>query len=469
MWTVYQHQVADNLRSLRFQVSLVVLLLFFVCNGLVYTMKTERLMHEDQTIAADNTRRYEQVETLSGAVGSDYSVLNQATGSEFIAEAGFNWFPSSLWLSPLSGANVNLATVRSTNNWMRRFDVLDWVLIVRYVLSFLCVVLAYNAVSGELERGTLHLVLANSLARGSFLVGKFLAHLTTLAVAVLLGSLVSLAILAFNDLVELDGALWRNYAFFLLASTLFAALFLLLSIGVSILARNSASALVFLVTAWTVLIVVIPQTSYLIATQTVESVGYGNDAWSGVNRVWQEMWTALEREGSIPREPALAMRDNYAAEKRYIRRMQKAEKEANQLRRQMDQQRQNQFKVAMSINLLSPGYAFQYTIEALLGAGIQHVEHFGRQGWRYREHLQDFLRARDEADPESPHIHFLPAFMSQQALDPHLIPRFQASPVPLETRVTNGMVPMVVLVLETALAFFFALWAFNRMELSGAE
>ena len=30
MWTVFQHQVHDNLRSLRFQVSMIVLLLFFV-------------------------------------------------------------------------------------------------------------------------------------------------------------------------------------------------------------------------------------------------------------------------------------------------------------------------------------------------------------------------------------------------------------------------------------------------------
>ncbi|NKB67323.1 MAG: ABC transporter permease subunit [Candidatus Latescibacteria bacterium] len=467
MWTIYLHQIHDNLRSLRFQVSLGVLLLFFVCNGLVYIMKTDRLLHEDQVIAADNTRRYEEAETVSAATDSWYSLLNPATGTEFIAEAGFDWFPSSIWLSPNSGSIMNLGNVRSTNNWMRRFDVLDWVLIVRYMLSFLCVVLAYNAISGELERGTLRLVLANPLARGSFLAGKFLAHLTTLVVVVLLGSLLSLAMLAMSGLVTLDGALWRSYAFFLLTATLFAALFLLLSIGVSVLARNSASSLVFLVTAWTLLIVVIPQASYLIATQRVDSIG--TTAWDDINRVQEEAETALQREGSMPRDPVLAAQDGYAAEKRYIRRVQKVDKEINQMRRQMEKQRQDQFKTAMTVNLLSPGYAFQYSIEALLGAGVQHVEHFSDQGWRYRQHLQTFLRGRDEADPDSPHIHFLPAFMSKEELDPRLMPRFQGTPIPFETRVANGMTPIVVLILETMGAFFFALWAFNRADLAGGE
>ncbi|MFC1526443.1 ABC transporter permease [Candidatus Latescibacterota bacterium] len=465
MWTICRHQLGDNLRSLRFQVSLVVLLLFFVCNGLIYTMKVERLTSEDQTIEADNARRYEQVETLGSAVDNSYAILNRATGTEFIAEAGFDWFPSSIRISPRTGDIMSLALVRTTNNWMRRFDVLDWTLIVRYVLSFLCIVLAYNAVSGELERGTLRLVLANPLARGSFLLGKFLAHLATLSTSVLLGSLISLAMLTAGGLVEMNWVLWRGYLSFLLAATFFAALFLLLSMGVSALARTSASSLVFLLTAWTVLIVVIPKASYLIATQSVDLVR----GWGDVYQVWDESQAAMERDGSLPRDPRLAAQDGYAAEKRYMRHMREVDREVNQIGLQMQKERHDQYRAAMAANLVSPGYAFQYTVEALLGGGIQHVEQFLQAGTRYREHLQDFLRARDAADPDSPHITFLPEFMSDKQLDPSLIPRYQSSLVPWGERVANAVVPMVVLVLETALAFFLALWAFNRADLTGVD
>lgn len=62
-----------------------------------------------------------------------------------------------------------------------------------------------------------------------------------------------------------------------------------------------------------------------------------------------------------------------------------------------------------------------------------------------------------------------PGFMSQKELDPALIPRFRSSPVPFDLRVANGAVPAIALVLETALAFLFALWAFNRADLASAE
>ena len=463
MGTVFLQQLRDNMRSLRFQVSLAVLLLFFVGNGVVYTLKIERLSAEDLAIAADVERRYER-ETLDRAVGNWYKIHDQERGTEFIAEAGFNWFQDGIWVNPSSGETTWLHNVRTTNNWMRRFEVVDWTVIVRYVLSFLCIVLAYNAVSGELESGTLRLVLANPLARGSFLTGKFLAHLATLTTAVLLGSLLSLTILMLNGLVELNWPLWRSYLFFLLAAALFAALFLLLSMGISVLARNSASSLVFLVTAWTVLIVVIPQTSYLIATQVVDPTGR---FWEDINKVRDDAQTALERQGLVQRQRELAARDNFAAEKRYVQRMREVEKEMDQLRRAAEKQRQHQYKTAMKVNLFSPGFAFQYSTESFLGAGVQKVEHFERQAWRYRRHLRDFLRTRDAADSDSPHLLFLPNFMSGEEVDTHLIPRFKATPVPLEVGVTNGVVPMIILVLETSLAFFFALWTFNRAEIAG--
>ena len=42
MGAIFRLTLADNLRSLRFQLSLVLLLCFFVGNGLVYTWKGER-------------------------------------------------------------------------------------------------------------------------------------------------------------------------------------------------------------------------------------------------------------------------------------------------------------------------------------------------------------------------------------------------------------------------------------------
>ena len=464
MGAIFLHQLHDNLRSLRFQVSLGVLLLFFVANGVIYTMKTDNLRGEAARINALNEERFDRVNTVQEAATNTYKIRSTEVGTEFMAESGSNWFRYAMYVDPSSGSVPGFASSRTTNHWMRRFEVVDWSVIVRYVLSFLCIVLSYNAISGELERGTLRLVLANSLERGSFLMGKFAAHLVTLLVATALGSLISLLILVLGQVVELNLHVWQSYVLFLLGTTFFIALFLLLGIGISILARNSASSLVLLITAWTVLIVAIPQTSYLVAISTVEHVG---PFWERLDNYENEVRTALQREGIEPRPHELAQSDNYALEKHYIERINEMEKGKFGIFKEIVDQQIRQFKVAKSVNMLSPGFAFQYAVEALLGNGILRFEDFARQGWKYRETLRQFFRARDAADAKSPHVLFLRGYMSDAEIESTNIPRFAEKPLALSESIAGGMVPIVVLLLETALAFLFALWAFNRADIAG--
>ena len=212
------------------------------------------------------------------------------------------------------------------------------------------------------------------------------------------------------------------------------------------------------------LTVVIPQTSYLAAVTAVKSPG---GIWQEIDTYEREVRTALQREGIEPRPPERARADDYALEKRYAQRIQEMEKGKDRIRLETLDQEIRQFEVARTVNLLSPGYAFQYSLEALLRNGIERFRSFARQGWGYRETLREFLRARDAADPDSPHVLFLRDYMSREKLDPRHIPRFEAVPLPLEESVAAGVAPILILVLETALAFLFALWAFNRAEVAG--
>lgn len=56
-----------------------------------------------------------------------------------------------------------------------------------YVVPLIALLLAFDAVAGEIERGTLPLLLATPAARSSVLFGKFFGHLGVLAAAILLG------------------------------------------------------------------------------------------------------------------------------------------------------------------------------------------------------------------------------------------------------------------------------------------
>lgn len=56
-----------------------------------------------------------------------------------------------------------------------------------YLIPLIALILSYDTISGEVERGTLALVLATPVNRWELIVGKFLSHLGVLGVAILVG------------------------------------------------------------------------------------------------------------------------------------------------------------------------------------------------------------------------------------------------------------------------------------------
>jgi len=56
-----------------------------------------------------------------------------------------------------------------------------------YVIPLIALLLSFDAIAGEIDRGTLQLTLATQVSPGEVLLGKFLGHFAVLTVAVVLG------------------------------------------------------------------------------------------------------------------------------------------------------------------------------------------------------------------------------------------------------------------------------------------
>lgn len=463
MWTIFQFTLADNLRSLRFQLSLVILLAFFIGNGLVYTWKGERVSIENEQVATAGEKVYESIGTVSDAVGKRYRILSYQTGTEFMAEAGSDWFRYALNLTPQTQGYQWFGSSRGTNWWLRRFEVVDWVFIVRYVISFLAIALTYNAISGERESGTLRLLLANPLPRAHVLIAKYLAHLVSLVAAVAVGALVSLLMLGLSGSVALGSRVALLFVLFLAMTAVYASVFLLLGLAVSAATGRSSTSLVALILVWALLIVVIPQTSRLIAVTTVETIGAG---WNETRELVEQANGELERAGVALRPLERARTDGFDLEKRYARRYNQLDAATIQIHRQSMRGRLDQYRRARLVNSISPGFAFQYAVEGITANGIQRFEHFEPQAWAYLETLREFLKDRDEADRDSPHIHLYPQYMSQAPLDHRQIPRFVEDKLTVAESISRTRGPIVTLALEALTALWLALMAFHRASIA---
>lgn len=122
-----------------------------------------------------------------------------------------------------------------------------------YLAPFLALMIAFDAVAGEAERGTLGLTLTYPLSRGEMLMGKFAAHLAVLAIAIGLGlGAAGLAAwLAGGAGAESALALARLIA----TAILLGASFLALGYAASALSGSGAGAAGLAVGLWLVMVV----------------------------------------------------------------------------------------------------------------------------------------------------------------------------------------------------------------------
>ncbi|MFV0384557.1 ABC transporter permease [Paracoccus sp. (in: a-proteobacteria)] len=117
-----------------------------------------------------------------------------------------------------------------------------------YLIPLLALLISFDAIAGETERGTLPLLLTYPVARHQILLGKFLAHLAVLALAVLAGYGLTAAIALGKDGGALAGlpALWRLGW----SSVLLGATFLGAGYAISALARRSSAAAGLAIGLW---------------------------------------------------------------------------------------------------------------------------------------------------------------------------------------------------------------------------
>ncbi|MFQ6776063.1 ABC transporter permease subunit [Cereibacter sphaeroides] len=122
-----------------------------------------------------------------------------------------------------------------------------------YLVPLVALLMSFDAVAGEVERGTLPLVLTYPVSRAELLLGKFVAHLAILTLAMAVGYGLAAAAALAVDPEALAGlpALFRLFW----SSLLLGAAFLAAGYAVSALARRPGAAAGMAIGLWLGLIV----------------------------------------------------------------------------------------------------------------------------------------------------------------------------------------------------------------------
>jgi len=122
-----------------------------------------------------------------------------------------------------------------------------------YLVPLIALLLAFDAVCGEIERGTLLMTLSCPISRTEFLAGKALGHTLVLSFALVIGYGLTAGLLVALGSGSVSGL--TDFARLIATSVLLGVCFLAIGYVLSSLTRQSGTAAAAAIAAWLILVV----------------------------------------------------------------------------------------------------------------------------------------------------------------------------------------------------------------------
>jgi Cu-processing system permease protein len=124
-----------------------------------------------------------------------------------------------------------------------------------FLVPLIALLLSHDAIVGEMERGTMLLLLSYPVGRSQVIFGKFLGHLAILTFATLFGyGAAALALVATG--AEIDAASWTSFMSMLGSSILLGAVFVAIGYLVSARVRERSTAGGIAIGIWLVFVLI---------------------------------------------------------------------------------------------------------------------------------------------------------------------------------------------------------------------
>ncbi len=122
-----------------------------------------------------------------------------------------------------------------------------------YLLPLIALMLSFDALVGEFERGTMLLLLTYPISRWQVIMGKFFGHTLILATAIVIGYGGAAVVTALTTETGFEG--WEAYLTMMASSLLLGAVFIALGYLVSALVRERSTAAGAAVVLWLLFVV----------------------------------------------------------------------------------------------------------------------------------------------------------------------------------------------------------------------
>ncbi len=458
---IYIRELQNYLYSLRFQISFIIAILVFIVGSISFITSIQEIQA--------NYTKYEQAEmsqlkddanNISDVATKERSYIMTPRNNNIIADCKEEFLPNQFTYSAYNVFGFNIRH-QSVNPYISKTDNLSWGFIVSMFISFITLLFAFDAISGEKEDKTLALVFSNPVPRRIYIGCKFLSILTMVGFIILTGIIISLLLMALSGKVLLNTSFLIDTLGFLCVSLLFISVFAVFGLLSSVITKNSNVSLLVSLCFWLFVTVVTPNTSVFWAKkifhipsseQVEERIGmekedlyknappgsrsyYGGDPFNPIHQLRSELYSkVLDSEKRI--------RGDYY------------------------QQMFRQFEKTRNLTLISPIAQFEYINEALVGGGYFRFQKNWQDLHIFQGQFLQWFKDQDAKDPDSPHWfnYREDISTSKKPVSIDQIPQYQERNAPLEKRVQFVSKYLIVMIIMVAILLSLCFYIFVRYD-----
>ena len=305
--------------------------------------------------------------------------------------------------------------------------------VVRTVLSLFAILFSYDAISGERERGTLKLMLANSVPRDTIILGKAIGLFFCLVVPLMIPLLIGVLMIMLSPNIAMSGEMWARLLGIMLIFFFYLACFFALGLLVSASTHRASASFMILLFIWIVSVFVIPRASVIITSRVAPAMSL-QELHARKDANMQDMMDGLRYEEMVDKNEKL--------DAEYAR----------QIRRQMS--------LAKNLSRISPAACMTYVVLSLADTGITRHDRFLTTAKSYKPQFVEVVgRMMEEVD-------FATMFTNPKKPDDSLIPRFKFYEERLSDAVSRIRVDCIVIGILTVMFFVGAYLSFLRYDAS---
>lgn len=347
------------------------------------------------------------------------------------------------------------------------FRFLDLDFLFQIILSLFAILLTYNAVNGEKERGTLALTFANPVPRDKYILGKLFGSFTALSIPLIIPLLLGALLLPLMG-VPMEGGDWMKLIVILFTGFLYFGVFLSLSVFMSIIMKQSSGSFLMMLVIWIMSVIVLPRASVIIAGRAVDvpSVDEVNSKKAKFStQVFEEQFKKM---GTF--KPASETTGMQEFQKFMAELQEESSKKQKEFNDKLNEERSNrqslQQGVAFGISRISPSACFSLAATNIAGTSLQLINEFMDQAVAYQDVFKKFQMAKTGATSGSGvMIAIRTSGEEEKKIDPKELPQFKYNSPDIAKTLGRSIIDLVILIIYNLIFFFGSFVAFIKYDL----